>query len=271
MLCPRCGATVTFPRPREDELERAYGEWYRPGGGRFSGPGDRLIAWGRKLAARAVAASAPPGPILDVGSGDGTMLAAFERAGRVAVGIERADEQVIPKPPEPAAGWAAIVFWHSLEHLPQPGEAIDRAAAALAPEGVLVISTPNRASLQAAVFGDRWLHLDLPRHLSHPTPAVVKAHLERAGLEPVRTSRWRGGQNIFGWLHGLVGALPGTADLYSAIRRPVAREGAAEMGGARRLATLVAGALLLPAAVIMALIEALLGRPGTIYVEARRG
>ena len=36
-------------------------------------------------------------------------------------------------------------------------------------------------------------------------------------------SHWRGGQALFGWLHGLVGSLPGRPDLYDAIRRPEAR------------------------------------------------
>ena len=67
--------------------------------------------------------------------------------------------------------YAAIVFWHSLEHLPNPGEELERAAALLEPGGVLVVAVPNNDSLQAKLFGDRWLALDMPRHLTHITSA----------------------------------------------------------------------------------------------------
>ena len=73
---------------------------------------------------------------------------------------------------------------------------------------------------------------------------------------------------MFGWLHGIVGALPGNPDLYDAIRRPEARRRA--VSGATRLTTLAAAALLLPVAGACALAEAALRRGGTVYVEARR-
>lgn len=269
--CPACGVVLTLPSPTKQELDRAYGDWYRPASGRFAAGGDALLRWGRRLVARRIAALAPPGPVLDVGAGDGTMVAELRRRGREAVGIERADIDPVPDPPAGAEGWAAIVFWHSLEHLPEPGAALDRAAATLAPGGLLVVATPNHSSLQAAAFGDRWLHLDLPRHLSHPSSRVLVERIRRAGLRVDRVSRWGGGQVVFGWLYGLVGALPAGGDLYAAIRRPEARPGEVPTAGARRLATLLAGLLLLPAAAIMALIETALGRAGTIEVEARRG
>ena len=82
---------------------------------------------------------------------------------------------------------------------------------------------PNPDSLQARAFGDRWLHLDLPLHLVHvPAPALL-ARLRALGLRVERVSYLRGGQVVFGWLHGIVGLLPGHPDLYDAIRRPEAR------------------------------------------------
>jgi hypothetical protein len=82
-------------------------------------------------------------------------------------------------------------------------------------------------------------------------------------------SHLRGGQVVFGWLHGLVGTLPGRPDLYDAMRRAPARR--SPMSRRRRVMTLAAGvALLLPAAVA-AVAEALVRRGGSMYVEARRG
>jgi SAM-dependent methyltransferase len=270
-VCPACGVATTDPWPTEAELERAYADWYRPSAGRFSGPGDKLLRRSRATLARRLAEIAPPGRVLDVGSGDGVLLDALRASGREALGIERNSDRpdvVETDLSELEPPWAAVVFWHSLEHLPEPTASLREAARLLAPRGVLVIAVPNAASLQARAFGDRWLALDLPRHLTHtPGPALLEA-LRREGLVVERVSHLRGGQVVFGWLHGLVGLLPGHPNLYDAIRRAPARS--SPMSGRRRLATLLAGALLLVPAAVCTAAEVLLRRGGTIYVEARR-
>jgi hypothetical protein len=163
--------------------------------------------------------------------------------------------------------WAAIVFWHSLEHLRTPGATLRDAAARLMPGGVIVVAAPNLASLQARMFGARWLALDLPRHLVHLPAATLVEGMTDAGLKVERISYLRGGQSVFGWLHGLVGLLPGRPDLYDTIRRPVARR--TRRGGSVRV--LIAGALLLPIASVLAILEAVVRRGGTVYAEGRRG
>jgi SAM-dependent methyltransferase len=270
--CTGCGAHTTWPPPSEAELEGAYGSWYRPSGGRFSGLGDRLLTHTRGRLARRLARIAPPGRILDVGAGDGALLDALAASGRDAIGLERRsvrDDVWELDVTEVNDRWAAIVFWHSLEHLREAGAALEHAANLLLPGGLLVVAMPNLASLQARAFGDRWFALDLPRHLVHvPAPALL-ARLRDLGLRAERTSYLRGGQVTFGWLHGIIGALPGGPDLYDAIRRPAARRVA--VSRRRRLATLAAGGLALPLAAVCAGVEAAAGRGGTVYVEARRG
>jgi SAM-dependent methyltransferase len=233
--------------------------------------GDRVLRRTRGLLARRLDRVAPPGTVLDVGAGDGALLDALGSRGRAALGLER-----VATRPDVRAGelddlddrFAAIVFWHSLEHLPEPSGALARATALLSPGGLLVVAVPNAASLQARVFGDRWLALDPPRHLVHiPADALIE-RLGELGLRVERVSHLRGGQVVFGWLHGLVGLLPGHPDIYDAIRRPAARR--APMGGAERLAVLVTGAVLLPVAAVLTGVEATLRRGGSLYVEARR-
>jgi len=271
--CRRCGVATTDPWPTEAELGQAYDGAYRPAEGRFAGGGDRLLRRTRARLAGRIDELAPPGPVLDVGAGDGALLGALRARGRSAEGLER-EEQARPGVrsgdigDEEPGRWAAIVFWHSLEHLPQPGPAIDAAARALAPGGVIVVAAPNAASLQARAFGDRWLALDPPRHLAHLTAAALLARLRADGLTVIRTSRLRGGQVVFGWLHGLVGCLPGRPDLYDAIRQPAARSRRLSPG--RRAATLLAGTALLPAALLATAVEVVARRSGTVYVEARR-
>lgn len=270
-LCPHCGAATTDPWPDAAALERAYAGWYRPASGRFAGPGDRLLRRTRGQLAGRLARIAPPGTVLDVGAGDGVLLDALRARGRKAIGLERvstrADVHALDLE-ELDERFAAIVFWHSLEHLPAPSRALRRAAELLLPRGVMVIALPNAGSLQAKVFGDDWLALDLPRHLVHLPADALLARLSALGLQVERVSHLRGGQVVFGWLHGLVGMLPRVPDLYDALRRPAARQQAVDSRG--RAVALAAAAVMLPAALALAGLEAALRRGGSIYVEARK-
>jgi hypothetical protein len=238
------------------------------------GRGDRLLALSRASLARRLDAIAPPGPLLDVGAGDGALVRALRARGREAVGLERAGaaEGILARELvdfyEREGAWAGVVFWHSLEHLRDTAAVIDRACALLRDRGVLVIAVPNLASWQARAFGEAWFHLDLPRHLVHlPAPALI-AGLGRRGLQIERVSYWRGGQLVFGWLHGLVGRLPGRPDLYSAIRRPEAR--VSDISHSRRAAALLAAVALTPLAGLLTAGEVAARAGGTVYVEARR-
>jgi SAM-dependent methyltransferase len=272
-VCPDCGAATTSPVPSAAELEYAYRR-YRPAEGRFSGGGDRLLALSRGTLARRLDRIAPPGPVLDVGSGDGSLLRALRARGREAVGLERAASgdgvlnREIDDFHDRSGQWAAVVFWHSLEHLLQPAAAVDRAVELLAPGGVLLIAVPNLSSWQARCFGLGWLHLDLPRHLVHLPASALEAGVRARGITVERISYWRGGQILFGWLHGIVGLLPGHPDLYSAIRRVEARE--RPMSSARRLTVLLVGAAAAPLASLLATAEIGARAGGTVYLEARR-
>jgi SAM-dependent methyltransferase len=270
-FCGRCGVGNTYPRPTDAELNEAYASWYRPSSGRFSGIGDAVLRRTRGRLASRMDRIAPAGRVLDVGAGDGSLLDALAARGREVLGLERESNR-----PDMRSGdlgdldgeWAAIVLWHSLEHLGNAGEEINRAASLLAPSGVLVIAVPNVGSLQAQVFGERWLALDLPRHLVHlPSRALIE-RLQQLSLEIERVSYWRGGQVVFGWLHGLVRALPGQMNLYDAIRRSEARQ--VEQSSAKRLVTLTVATALAPLAIGAAVTEVAVHRGGTIYVEARR-
>jgi SAM-dependent methyltransferase len=269
-LCCACGAATTDPWPGPAELDQAYAR-YRPESGRFPGAGDALLRRSRaRLAARADEL-APPGRVLDVGAGDGSLLDALHARGREALGLERASGREDVREAEITDledEWSAVIFWHSLEHLLAPAAAIAHAAAVLTPGGVLLVAVPNTASLQARAFGDRWFHLDLPRHLVHLPARALTRRVRELGLSVTRESHWRGGQAVFGWLHGLVGTLPGRPDLYDAIRRPEARS--RPMPGRRRALALSAGVLLFPLAAAATAIEVAVRRGGTVYIEARR-
>lgn len=269
--CARCGVATTSPWPSDEQLSAAYAGWYRPESGRFSGIGDKVLRRTRSALADRLHRILPPGPVLDVGAGDGTLVEAFVRHGRQAVGLEphASGPHIRNAEVEDVDGkWSAVIFWHSLEHLRQPAWALSHAAALLSPGGTLVIAVPNATSFQARVFGDRWLALDLPRHLVHLSPPALLSAIEALGLRVERVSYLRGGQVVFGWIHGFVGKLPGHPDLYGAIRRSEARQAA--QSPASRLYALAAAVAALPFALAATAVEVAAGSGGTIYVEARR-
>jgi len=269
--CARCGVATTSPWPSDEQLSAAYADWYRPESGRFAGLGDKVLRRTRSALADRLHRILPAGPVLDVGAGDGTLVGAFVRRGREAVGLEpyASGPHIRSAEIEEVDGnWSAIIFWHSLEHLRQPARALGHAATLLSPGGRLVIAVPNATSLQARVFGDRWLALDLPRHLVHLSPPALLSKVEALGLRVERVSYMRGGQVVFGWVHGFVGKLPGHPDLYDAIRRSEARQ--ATYSPVLRLYALTAAVAALPFALVATAVEVAARSGGTIYIEARR-
>jgi SAM-dependent methyltransferase len=273
-ICDACGAASTYPAPDEAELQDAYASWYRPVSGRFSSGGDELLRRSRALLAGRIDRRAPAGPVLDVGCGEGALLDALRARGRDALGTERRSSRPdvramdLTELEERSGVWAAIIFWHSLEHLREPAAALEHACSLLADGGIVVIAIPNRESWQSRLFGEDWLALDIPRHLVHLPASALSDRLRALGLCVERLSYWRGGQVMFGWLHGIVRMLPGHPDLYDAIRRPEAQQ--RRLTPRRRAAVLGAGAALAPAALALAAAEVCARAGGTVYVEARK-
>ncbi len=274
VTCLRCGTATTFPPPDDNELDAAYAKFYRPASGRFSAGGDSVLRRSRAALALRVNRRAPAGPVLDVGCGEGILLDALWALDREALGLEResarADVRVddLEEFDERAGEWAAVILWHSLEHLREASAGLCRACELLMPGGLLVVAVPNRASWQARVLGDRWFALDLPRHLVHLPARALLERVRGCGMRVERVSYWRGGQVVFGSLHGLVALLPGRLDLYAAIRLPDARED--PMSRFRRACALAAAGGLLPLAVVLAAAEVAVRAGGTVLVEARR-
>jgi SAM-dependent methyltransferase len=269
--CSECGVATTSPWPNDTQLAEAYGDWYRPESGRFSGLGDKILHRLRATLANRLHRILPPGPILDVGAGDGNLVDAFVRHGRDAVGLEPygSGPHIRQAQVEEVEGsWSAVIFWHSLEHVRHPARALSHAATLVAPGGKMIVAVPNAVSLQARAFGDRWFALDLPRHLTHISPAALVSKIQEAGLQVEHVSYYRGGQVVFGWVHGLVGLFPGHPDLYDVIRRNEAQS--VKQSLPLRLYALAAAVAVLPAALVASVIEVAMHSGGTVCVQARR-
>jgi hypothetical protein len=153
--------------------------------------------------------------------------------------------------------FGVVTLFHVLEHLPDPRAGVRYAASLLDPGGSLVLQVPNAASFQARLFGIRWYGLDVPRHLLNFTPSALERVLRDCGFEIRRTSHFSLRDNPQALASSLLPALDPMASKVRVGRRRAAL--------VRELAYLglVVGAL------PFALLESLLGRGGSIMVEAR--
>ena len=95
-----------------------------------------------------------------------------------------------------------IALWHVIEHLRNPWPLLDRAAALLAPNGLLVVGTPNPGSLQFRLLGAAWPHVDAPRHTCLIPAPTLAARMRTNGLtliETVTNDRSARSASRFGW------------------------------------------------------------------------
>jgi 2-polyprenyl-3-methyl-5-hydroxy-6-metoxy-1,4-benzoquinol methylase len=140
-----------------------------------------------------------PGAVLDVGCGRGDLGAALLRRGWSVTGIDPSEHACAVARARgldtrvatlETAGLAdatfdAVVMSHSLEHVPAPRADLARAFRILRPGGLLLVSVPNFASWQRAVFGSRWYALDVPRHRTHFTGRSLAHALRAEGYDLV--------------------------------------------------------------------------------------
>jgi SAM-dependent methyltransferase len=145
-----------------------------------------------------------PGALLDLGCWVGFLLAEARDRGWQTLGVEpssfaaaRARDQLgleviqggLMDAPVPEGAWDAVVMGDVLEHLTEPGAALDRVARLLRPGGVVYIALPDAGSRVARVLGARWWSV-LPTHVQYFTRASLATLLRRHGFDPlvVRTA-----------------------------------------------------------------------------------
>jgi SAM-dependent methyltransferase len=157
-----------------------------------------------------------------------------------------------------------VTLWHVLEHLDDPGSALSAIRSWLRPGGGLLVGVPNLASLQARIGGERWYHLDVPRHRVHFTERGIHALLNRCGFTVVATRHLLLEHNAFGmWQSWLSRLTTHPSYVYNLLKRNAPAR-------SPDLALAVAMAPLGPLAALVELVAGLVGRGGTVAVLARR-
>ena len=145
-----------------------------------------LFAWVAGLALT------PAARIVDVGSGNGGVLADFAHQGFTRLlGIDpylAGDGAVGPTPLRKLAvdqltgSWDLVMFHHSLEHVPDPLASLRAARERLAPGGAILVRLPLADGEAAQHYRGNWVGVDAPRHMMVPTHDAMEILAARAGL-----------------------------------------------------------------------------------------
>jgi len=251
---------------------------------RFNALFELLTRWFRRRRASVLRRRVPPGAVLDVGCGRGLMLEGLRELGYAACGVELNEAAAwharnrlgldvrtggFLDYPDQEGIFEAVVFWHTLEHFPDPDAAVARARRLLKPGGLLAVALPNSESLQARFFGRSWFHLDVPRHYTHFGTRALEALLARHSFRVVQRDHFSLEQNPYGWVQSLYNALGFPENLlYDLLKAPSARSGTAREHPLACALTLALLPALLPLALLMTIVEAVLRRGGTVEVYA---
>jgi 2-polyprenyl-3-methyl-5-hydroxy-6-metoxy-1,4-benzoquinol methylase len=212
--CDECGLQFTSPRPDQSTIGRFYPAEYRPHHrarvkSRHNRRGRLSVLFGRVAERRGMPWHGE-GRLLDFGCGGGAYLARMHRQGWTVAGVDASAETAarastavgvpvlvgtLPHPELPPESFDVITMWGSLEHVHDPLAVLTAARRLLAPGGRLFVAVPNIDSTAFRWFGTAWFGLDLPRHLTHFTPATLRRMLERANfrvtaLRPIRHVEW---------------------------------------------------------------------------------
>jgi len=280
-VCSHCGAVALAPRPTSEQLAAAYNvSYYGTATSKFRGAIEQFVDRCRRARARRLARGLPDGAaVLDVGCGNGGFLAELSQQGRYRLhGTEldgpagrRAASRAgislhlgeVAGAAFPEASFDLVTLFHVFEHLTEPRQTLELVRRILKPDGRLVMSFPNIASLQARWFRGHWFHFDPPRHLFFLPPATFTRAMDAAGFTVVAQRQFSIEQNPFGFIQSALNVLLSERDvLYERLKGNAAY--APRYGRGSVWLQKAFAAACLPGAVALDLLESGLGCGATV-------
>ena len=170
----------------------------------------RLAEAARPLFGRARSEGRKP-RALDVGCATGALLAALRDEGWEPQGVEISGPLAaygssrhglaihggtLESAAFPAASFELVHASHLIEHLNDPASFLAEVGRVLAPDGLLVVTTPNAEGFQARLLGAQWRSA-IYDHLYLFSPRTLSSLMSARGLEIGRLATWGG------WARGL--------------------------------------------------------------------
>jgi len=214
--CLGCGTLLRDPRPTPETLRAKYAQdTYGEVALERLAEGQRDFFEGRMPWLRRVLP--PPADILEVGAFVGGFLAATGAAGYHAVGVDVGEETVafmrargldarrgdVREMGLPRQAWDGVFIWNTFDQLEEPRAVLERVAALLRPDGILVLRVPNgefetaclkrrarfrharrAASTRRAQAYNNFLTFP---YLAGYTPGSLRRLLEESGFEVTET------------------------------------------------------------------------------------
>ncbi|MBW3467527.1 class I SAM-dependent methyltransferase [Arthrospiribacter ruber] len=211
---------------------------------------------------------------LDFGSGKGQFLLQAKHAGWKGVGVEtsipRAEfarnmyglniHQSYYEGGKIEGGeYDFISLFHVLEHLPEPIPLLDKLCKEnLKKDGLLLIEVPNLASWQAKMAGKDWMHLDIPKHLSHWDEDLLVSEVEKLGFRKITSQYFSIHLGVLGMLRSLLGKIGYRGNIIF------------DLKNRRSQALLFKIALLMPLAFLLEMLSTLLGKGGVMRIYFKK-
>ncbi|MEO5742121.1 MAG: class I SAM-dependent methyltransferase [Vicinamibacterales bacterium] len=195
--CARCGLTYISPRLGVKAMLEGYAQGMDE---QFvSQARGRELTFGKCLDIVERVWAAPPGRLLDIGTGGGSFLHIASERGWHVDGCEpnrwlcewamknyglAVRPGTIFEQKYPAESFDVVTLWDVLEHTPDPKTEVREIRRLLKDDGLLVINYPDIGSWMARIMGRSWVYL-LDVHLYYFTRATIARLLEDAGFELV--------------------------------------------------------------------------------------
>ena len=157
------------------------------------------------LLAALIGGASARGRILDVGCGNGTMLASFSAHARSLTGVD-IDESLLERArvrlpgadlrvgsivdglPFESGSFDVVLFCDVIEHLHAPIDALRELARVVVPGGDVLITTPNAGSPSRRLRGKKWFGLQDPTHLYFFDRFTLEHLARKSSLCPKKTT-----------------------------------------------------------------------------------
>jgi len=207
-VSPVCGLLFADPQLDEKSLKHAYTAHYYPSNGNGNGNGNGKSTSYENTPEEILRqtfnrAESELGPLvgknlLDFGCGVGGLCKIASEYGIRVSGIEpdaNAREKALKssdlrvnasldglRQTQPEAKFDIVTMWDVIEHLREPWKVLEELSTVLQPDGWLLLSTPNAASLRARLQRDRWENMVNPTHFYYFTRKSLESALVKGGF-----------------------------------------------------------------------------------------
>jgi 2-polyprenyl-3-methyl-5-hydroxy-6-metoxy-1,4-benzoquinol methylase len=196
--CSHCGLVYVNPRIKEKESARVYDAAKEMAYFNTTAT-SRNLAYHKLIDKLPDWISVRACNLLDVGCGDGGLMAVAQEHGLEVLGVETSPsmQELVRARLGTTAIWSAaltdlpggsfdvIALINVIEHVHQPGRMLRTLAELLSPGGVLLIHTMNFDGLPARIKGSRWHQLEPMEHIYYFTAQTLALMAKQAGLRVI--------------------------------------------------------------------------------------